>query len=259
MVAIVSILISILLPALGKARQAARATRCAANIRQLQAALDLYANDQDDRFIPGAAGIQTSNLRRWHGVRDRTSDPFKPDRGPITPYLDDARAHADGKVSAPVRTCSEFASTLDGLEARGRGFERGCGGYGYNRAYLGVERQPISSTISVITSDETGARRSAIQAPASTIAFADAALAEDELIEYPFTEPPFWPDFPDYRPDPSIHFRHAGRASVAWLDGHVSSESLSFSQSTGVYTTDPAALGIGWFGDVTSNGIFDLR
>jgi prepilin-type N-terminal cleavage/methylation domain-containing protein/prepilin-type processing-associated H-X9-DG protein len=258
-VAVVSILISILLPALGKARRAARATQCASNIRQLQAALDLYASDHDDRFMPGAAGFQTTNLQRWHGTRDRASEAFAPDRGAITAYLDDARTLGDGTIAAPVRTCPDFAATLDELAGRGRGFERGCGGYGYNNAYLGVERDSVNSNTSVIIGDEVGARRGMVQAPVSTAAFADAALAEEMLIEYSFIEPPLWPEYPEYRPDPSVHFRHGGRASVVWLDGHVSSESLSFTQSSGVYTADPRSYTIGWFGDVSSNGLFDLR
>lgn len=266
-VAIIAILIAILLPALGGARSSARAVQCASNIRQLVAALDLYASDHGDRFIPGAAEIETTNLHRWHGTRTSTTSSFTPDRGPITAYLDDAVASsvsASSRTSAivsSVRTCPDFASTIEQLASQGRGFERGCGGYGYNNTYLGVDRAaPLQADRAgpVVTS-RLGARRPSFQTPSATVAFADAALAEETLIEYSFVEPPFWPDFPDFRPDPSTHFRHAGRASVAWLDGHVSAESLTFTQSSGVYTTDPRAYNIGWFGDHSSNSLFDSR
>lgn len=48
-IAIIALLIGILLPALGSARESARTTACASNIRQLGLATNAYANDQRDR------------------------------------------------------------------------------------------------------------------------------------------------------------------------------------------------------------------
>jgi prepilin-type processing-associated H-X9-DG protein len=254
-IAVIALLIGVLLPALGRARRAAHATECASNIRQLQLANDLYASDHDDRFIPGAAGIEAANLARWHGVRSGTSEPFDPRRGAIAPYLD-----AEASIRT-VRECPAFAPTIEHLAARHLGFERGCGGYGYNNAYVGVERRefPPGSGIRVVSRDDTGAMRTRFRALAATVAFADAAFAADEVIEYSFVEPPFWPHLPGFRPDPSTHFRHDGRATVAWLDGHVSAEALAHSESSGLCTLDARTVSIGWFGDVSSNALFDER
>gem|GEM_PF-643921 len=49
-ISIISLLISILLPALGSARRAARVTGCLSNIRQLGMAQQMHANDHDDRI-----------------------------------------------------------------------------------------------------------------------------------------------------------------------------------------------------------------
>jgi prepilin-type N-terminal cleavage/methylation domain-containing protein/prepilin-type processing-associated H-X9-DG protein len=249
-VAIIAILIGVLLPALSGARDAARLARCAASIRQLQTASDLYATDHAERFMPGAADFQ-SNRQRWHGVRDNLAHAFTPAGAPITPYLDES--------GAAIRACPNFEPVLEQLASQGQGFERGCGGYGYNNTYVGVDRVPGSGNTSTLVTDLVGAPRPRFVSPASIVAFADAALAQDTLIEYSFIEPPFWPDAPDFRPDPSVHFRHAARASVVWLDGHVTAEVRTFSQSSGVYLADPVSLGLGWFGDVASNRVFGAR
>jgi prepilin-type N-terminal cleavage/methylation domain-containing protein/prepilin-type processing-associated H-X9-DG protein len=51
-VAIIALLIGILLPALGKAREAGRRAKCQANMRQVTTALLAYALDYDGRFPP---------------------------------------------------------------------------------------------------------------------------------------------------------------------------------------------------------------
>ncbi|MEM9064795.1 MAG: prepilin-type N-terminal cleavage/methylation domain-containing protein [Planctomycetota bacterium] len=47
-IAIIAVLIAILLPALGMARDASRQTGCLSNIRQLSLAVNMYADDYDD-------------------------------------------------------------------------------------------------------------------------------------------------------------------------------------------------------------------
>jgi prepilin-type N-terminal cleavage/methylation domain-containing protein len=54
--AILGLLVALLLPALGQARQVAHRTACAANLRQVGLAIHLYANDFDDLIPFGPPG-----------------------------------------------------------------------------------------------------------------------------------------------------------------------------------------------------------
>lgn len=253
-VAIVTTLLGLLAPALGSARASARAAICASNARQLSIANAAHAADHSGLSVPAAAEIRTRNLHRWHGERASTGEPFDPARGDLTPYL------ASAASSEGVRACPTFRSTLQHLRDRGDAFERAAGGYGYNAAFVGAQRVESAPGVWTLSTDAKGARRDRFRRPAETIEFGDAAFAGDEgLIEYSFLEPSVWPDFPDYRPDPSIHFRHSGRATVAWLDGHASAHERTSTHWSGIYPIDPGPLGIGWFGPDDSNELFDYE
>ena len=54
-IAVLAVLLSILLPSLGAARAQAQAGVCASNLRQVALANELYANDHEHRYCPGAA------------------------------------------------------------------------------------------------------------------------------------------------------------------------------------------------------------
>ncbi len=261
-IGVLGALLGIALPTIGGAREAAREAACGANIRSIQAANEAYALDHQERYVPGAAarrlgqtGQVVTNLERWHGARDAVSQPFRAVGGAITAYLSGAGS------SRGVRECPSFAARLNELRERGEGFEAGAGGYGYNNSFVGTERVLAANGLWVTVSGGLGraARRGQFAAPAQTIGFTDAAFAADtSVIEYSFAEPAFWPDMAGARPDPSIHFRHRGRAQVVWLDGRVSSEERTFTAWSGLYGTDPERVGIGWFGPQT-NEWFDYE
>ena len=238
---IMTLLVGVMLPGLGRARDQARATACRSNIRQLSLANGMYAQESGQVYAPGAVEF-IKNLQRWHGSRYKVEEPFDSSRGPLVDYLGPDRA---------IRACPSF-------EPDARGFETGNGGYGYNNAYIGVQTSVDAKGITHVASDLAGARVHHVKRPADTVMFADAAFVEGRLIEYSFAEPRFFPQFGS-RADPSIHFRHFKTSNIAWCDGHVTPERRIFTWSSGLYEGDPGRFDIGWFGQSDDNTFFDLQ
>lgn len=236
-ISIIAMLMGILLPVLGQARDAARASVCRSNLRQLALANVAYAVEHRQHYAPGAARM-FDNLDRWHGKRLSTSDPFDPTLGALSPYFE-----IDG-----VKQCPLFEMFLEG------GFEAGNGGYGYNNEYVGRDvRTDFNS--------ELGASTDWFANPTQTVMFGDAAFSQISptlgLIEYSFVEPPQFTWGPA---NPSIHFRHNQAVNIAWLDGHVDTQSLTFTRSNvyGVSEADNQSLHLGWFGP-DDNTFFDRK
>ncbi|WP_428390147.1 type II secretion system protein [Mucisphaera sp.] len=238
-IAIIAMLIGLVMPSLGAARQSAAGVVCASNQRQLALANLAYAVEHDGVLVAGAPRF-LENLRRWHGARDRVDEAFDPTRSPLWDYFG----------VAVIKECPSFAP--DDV-----GFEAGNGGYGYNQRYLGTDDVDDLMT-------EGSARVDWVARPVETVHFTDAAFStaaggELRLIEYSFAEPP--EHGAGFEAAPSIHFRHRGMANVVWLDGHVGGESLAFTRASVFYGVSEAAnrgLGVGWFGP-RDNSLFDLE
>jgi len=63
--AVVGVLAGLLLPALGAAKARAQTTRCLAHFQQFAVALQLYAQDHDDRLPPNADGREEALGAKW--------------------------------------------------------------------------------------------------------------------------------------------------------------------------------------------------
>jgi hypothetical protein len=258
-IAIVGVLVSMLAPALRSARESAMAGVSLSNVRSLQTANALYAEDHDGAYMAGAVRFRTENRHRWHGIRAEGEDVFRPEGAPITAYLGGAGSGSGS--SAAVRECPCFGGTLEELRAREEmGFEVGNGGYGYNLAFVGSVREQRHAGYWVVVTDEQGSPRDWFRQPSRTIAFSTSAFASAAVggvHEYSFAEPRFWPENPTFRPDPTIHFRCGGGAPTAWLDGSASIERRTFSWAGLDPRVDAGEQDLGWFGEADDNRLFD--
>ena len=257
-ISIIALLLGVLLPALGSARESGRGAVCLSNQRQLALANASYAQDNAGYYVPASYDIYLpgGNKQRWHGrrvssggggIEDNTFDPVQ---GPLADYMG-----TDGAV----RACPTFENHIDHNAV---GFERGNGGYGYNSAYIGGRNDLYGtspdSAIHTARNDEP-------MRPVETIMFTDTAFYEynggqPRLIEYSFSETPLVQQFPDQKPTqwhaPSIHFRHHGRAHAVWADTHASAHVIEFTNPH--FEDFYMKLGFGWFGP-SSNELFDLK
>jgi prepilin-type N-terminal cleavage/methylation domain-containing protein/prepilin-type processing-associated H-X9-DG protein len=92
-IAVIALLIGLLLPALGRAREAGRAAVCLSNQRQIGMALPMYAEAQKE-YIPRDSG----SCEQWPGHPTQPLNPQWP--FVLRPYIDDQALEKDAMVLA---------------------------------------------------------------------------------------------------------------------------------------------------------------
>ena len=235
-IAIIAILASLLLPALTKAKTAARAVACKNNMRQIQLAFTLY---QDDN---GGRGANMRNWMRWIRDGGNFSQPESEERGNLiagdhayaywgvayVPYL---------AYNKKVFFCPE-AKSADDVNGSPQVYYDGkfkdghkCTTYGFN-GYTDTRNGravglPVALFEGVITFIDdpsaiylTRARSSAnLRAPATTILFQDAWESMLDGVGDTPLELSQWAAWPDRLNE---YYRHNDRGNIMWADGHAS-------------------------------------
>jgi prepilin-type processing-associated H-X9-DG protein len=200
----------------------------------------LYCANNDGFFPPSSWDIYTTNLHRWHGERRSPGEPFDFEHSPLKPYLTEGR----------IKSCPSFHRYLNG-------FETGCGGYGYNGDYIGSGRDVVDDE------SNTPAHEEFLDDPSKTVLFADCAFldgADGHVIEYSFVTQPVYEAWWGIDSTPSVHFRHNGRANVAWADGHVTSEEMGYTENRWWYPNfDFKSHNIGYIGPWHDNRLYDRK
>jgi prepilin-type N-terminal cleavage/methylation domain-containing protein len=166
-IAIIAILAGMLLPALGRAKIAAKSISSLSNLRQLGLGLQLYAGDQEGYF-PKHSSLK-SETTALGKPRTRWADY-------IFPYMQNEKVYTSPNLTKQDREhmTKPFAHAL--LQGR----ESFFGGYGYNYQYLGNSRQPSEQYRPFHAKDTS------IQAPSNTLAIGDTKGARKGNPENPY-------------------------------------------------------------------------
>ena len=184
-IAIIAILAAMLLPALSKAREKARAISCTNNLKQLGMATRFYLDSYDDVY-PILVDTSKSGVYWSTIMHDGGAIQWR-----IFAVGDARNVYADGKWMF----CPSFVTDYM-MEGGGGTPNNGAKCYGRN-PYLVEQSKTIKS-------------------PSTHNVYADTA----ETAENKHTQ---WYTWDRQSGTKKLHFRHAGRANFSFADGHVSS------------------------------------
>ncbi|MBL4591469.1 MAG: prepilin-type N-terminal cleavage/methylation domain-containing protein [Phycisphaerales bacterium] len=161
-IAIVSLLIGILLPALGSARNSARAINCASNQRQLGIAWSMYSDDHDGRTLPHRLTLGQDRIY-WYAKEDATNQTLDHDNGTLAIYLD---------AQPGDRSIYECPSQPAGTYREQGQFGSFTSTYGYNAYGLAP---PTTGYFDL--AKQRWLRLTDIQRPSAQLVFADTLIA----------------------------------------------------------------------------------
>jgi prepilin-type processing-associated H-X9-DG protein len=214
-ISVIALLMSVLVPSLGRARSQAKSITCMSRVRQLGLAFHAYAHDHDDYALPTCINARTF----WWGQLN--PDGVDHTRGLMWPYLA-GELRAQGAYECPAQAYGTY-----GLQ--GKPFNEPddpkwiTSTYGYNGYFLspshsgwpGIGHRPWQKVCS-------------IQGPDQVLAFADTLLSWDltgkrlNVSNTAMLDPPYLFNGKTWQKNtsPTTCFRHLDRAAVAFVDGH---------------------------------------
>ncbi|HMN41568.1 MAG TPA: prepilin-type N-terminal cleavage/methylation domain-containing protein [Phycisphaerales bacterium] len=224
-IAVIALLIAILLPALGAAREAGRATTCSSSLHQIDLLMAAYAQDNREVYPPhrSAAADATDADWWWGTLLYQTPLETKQDRTDAAPAL-----------LASTYALFHCPSIRDGREVNGYSwtwrFDAHRVGYGYNAFFFGFSPYGAPEAQGAYNGwGTTGGRRlvttrslseAAVAIPSNTILLADSNPRPDGLWSMSM-----W--FPSIiAAAEGVDTRHGGarattgRGNVVFADGH---------------------------------------
>ena len=230
---IISVLMSLLLPALNRARATARGVACLSNLRQMATAAFAYADANDGR-LPVAY---------WEIYEGTTTISFAWD---VTTVITPAGKSAGpgllwpGEVDATAVTqCPEFAGGANWHVDEHTG-------YNYNTSYLGHGQGESVPEPAKLTDVRNGPQ---------VAMFGDGEWAggANKFMRAPFPNPGDV-DF-KARSTGTQGYRHRDRTNVAWADGHATA--WEERHTTSADGAGDVAPGTGFLS--ADNGLYDLE
>ncbi|MFA9478111.1 type II secretion system protein [Phycisphaerales bacterium AB-hyl4] len=237
-ISIIAMLIAILLPALGAARETARNVQCSANIRQFGLADAIYQADFDGWNVPfsfpasynSQTRSNTSSQRRWH-MNNYFTELLN-----TTPDL--RGTSTDNKLWQVESLCpnaayahADAASNFGGTSRWVPGNTHAYYSYGMN-VETGRDHDTLSSS-SGADPRHQGHRIDWVTSPSDSFFFADSG---HERIDHTNARRGTWFEYTkETAPGQGMAFRHqsnasamTGNSNLLFFDGHV--ESYSFAE-----------------------------
>jgi len=210
-IAIIAILASMLLPALNKARDKAKAIKCATNLKTFQTAVFLYANDNGDFTVPvtycsgtgyvGPNWYLNAGFLKYTGFSYNPASPQEIVKAAVCP---ESRAHQMTPTTYTVK--GQYVPSLH---------------FSYGRNGTGK-----GGTGNWLVPAIRAAKISRLKSPQGRIDFADAV---NFLIRISEADPQYIPAN-EFDSDASgnavanakkVRYRHSNSANVSFYDGHV--------------------------------------
>jgi prepilin-type processing-associated H-X9-DG protein/prepilin-type N-terminal cleavage/methylation domain-containing protein len=222
-IGIIALLISILLPALSRARESAKSTQCKSNLRQLGIAWTNYATVNRNHiwmgsyYFPSVTNIQ-QQVTWWAGI-DKTVTPnvSHPEWGFLNPYMPNG-----GVRNCPAVKDIGYASYLGADDAYPLA-------YGYSQCIFNSGAPPTGALLAM----DNNLNLTTITNTGETFWWGDNAVLIPTIANNTANAPTGirlegWLDAPNSSQGPATAFihsfqgRHNNLGNVLWFDGHVS-------------------------------------
>jgi len=250
-IGIIALLISILLPALSKARRSAMAVTCESQIRQIAIASINYATSSGNYLELYTISIPNGTRALQYSMIDSTPPVFSIKDGTLSPYLNLTSFGALKIFECPLLAGSDMQGPPLPADVK----------YLYRPgSYENTMLRNMSNGANPYTNPTTDkqpgmtCKLNQIRSPSETIMFADAAAYDtSQVVTLQRSVALNSPFGTEYGP-PRFHGRHDGKGSVAWMDGHVTMEPVNLAiQSNVLLPGDQAFYTKNRIGYITRN------
>lgn len=222
-ISIIALLIAMLLPALGKAREAAKASTCLGNQRQFMIAFYMYADDWEN-FMPigtrapsgpHMTALHSGVIAHYTGTRYYTMWAHNNYAYPNEAlYISASSSLRDGRPPSILKCPSESYKNVWGRDM--------STSYGWNSGSYGLGCSDWWDDQGALNSERRGRKRlDDIPRPQTTVMTGDW-LDRDGRYEYFYYDQFTW-NAAEGRPNLSTY--HNGGGNALWADGHATRES----------------------------------
>lgn len=226
-VAIIALLIAILLPSLGQAKERAKTVQCLSNLKQMGNAAFMYAGANDNRFpmayyypsTKTANGISYTETVAWDSISLEPDPTLSPPTNRSIPGL---LWQGGGSASMlKIQQCPKYV----GVSNWGTDF---FAGYNYNTTYIGHgEGESIPTPVRVID----------LKKPARTALFGDGQYyaGANKFMRAPLSALEVGMNVDALtRVSGTQGFRHGGKTNVAFGDGHAETWGQRFTNTSSI-------------------------